>query len=123
MTSRVLVGFGEDKVKSDPSDEDYYSHVKFEHLREFLENNRLGTVFDLEEERTEFQYFYLKLSEQEIIILEVDTLLPNSNLKWIYDLYNIQELTIKEVCEKLKSWPCRARATSKKYGAMNQAAI
>ena len=47
---------------------DYYSHVECEHFREFLENNTLDTVYDLEDDPTIFKHVYMNTN----VLIEFD---------------------------------------------------
>ena len=41
--------------KNDQEESEFYSHVKDSELRSLLDKNPLGTVFDLDEIKTDFQ--------------------------------------------------------------------
>ena len=58
--------------------EDDYGHVKDSELRKYLENNRLETIFDLEEKQTKFRYFYLNEQSDSTILVEIDAAISTS---------------------------------------------
>ena len=59
------------------TDNQAYSNVKCDKLREFLEKNPLETIFDFEEtDKPEFEHFYLKQTSAEMELLEIESPVP-----------------------------------------------
>ena len=56
-----------------------YSHITDEHLRQFLQINGLDTVFDLEEEPSQFNYIAFENGFRDgLILFEFDRDTPES---------------------------------------------
>ena len=95
------------------NDNSDYSHIKDEHLRQFLEMNSLETVFDLDEQPTQFNYIVLFSNfGNRLILLELDRDTPESICEEIklhkFD-YNNEQTTRAFYMNMQKKWRLRAR--------------
>ena len=64
-------------------DEDY-SFIECLQNRKFLQNNPIGSIFDLEDEPKNFELFIL--GDEKDMILEIDTQMPDEVRQHIQDL-------------------------------------
>ena len=88
-------------------DEIDYDFVKDCNLRDFLENNPLGSVIDIEEEpKIKWYQLYLP-KDKAALFLEIEACLPKEAQEELQKL--MEEKNTPQLFSKTKSWPYRAR--------------
>ena len=86
-----------------------YSKIANKQYKAFLENNPLQTVFDLDDDNTEF--YLIQLGINNLAFLEIDTKMPSDFRHKLEKLLQEREPMHKFEAKSIRWLPCKARLT------------